>query len=436
MDEIVERERTKPNTPATKPGSPTKRRSGLGRALLALVVLGAIGGGWYWWAHREPSTAGRAGNANRFAQGAPQPVGFATIDKGDIRIILNELGTVTSLDTVTVYTQISGQLQEIGFKEGQEVHKGDFLAQIDPRPYQAALEQAEGTLAKDQGLLAQAQTDLKRYQTLGRQDSIAQQQLDDQKYLVQQYAGQVKADQGAVDTAKVNLSYCRIVSPIDGLVGLRQVDEGNYIQASGTTGIAVITQLHPISVLFSVTEDNLPDILSEVRKGQVLDAEAYDRTNTRHLESGHLATLDNVIDTTTGTLKLRALFDNPDEMLIPNQFVNVRLLVNTLKDTVRVPVSAVQRGEPGTFVYVVNANDTVSVRTIKVGPIDGQYEAVTSGLQPGDRVVTEGTDRLRDGSKVTLPQAEQGTKQGAATERTGVHPEQTKGAKAGSAAGK
>jgi multidrug efflux system membrane fusion protein len=334
-----------------------------------------------------------------------QPVGFATVDKGDIRIVLNALGTVASLDTVTVYTQISGQLQQIGFQEGQVVKKGDFLVQIDPRPYQAAVEQAEGTLAKDQGLLAQAQSDLKRYQTLGRQDSIAQQQLDDQKFLVQQYTGSVKTDQGALDTAKLNLAYCHIVSPIDGQVGLRQIDEGNYVQASTTTGLVVITQMHPISVLFSVPEDDLPAIQKQVRAGHTLSVEAYDRANANLLATGHLATLDNVIDTTTGTLKLRAIFDNPDNQLYPNQFVNARLLVNTLKQTVRVPVPAVQTGAPGTFVYLINANNTVSVKTIKVGPVDGQFQAVTTGLEPGDRVVTDGTDRLRDGAQVTLPAA-------------------------------
>jgi multidrug efflux system membrane fusion protein len=407
MDEIAEI-RTRPQrAPDTHTTQTPKRRSSIGSVVLAVVLLGAVGGGgWYWWTHHQTAATARRGGAGRGAQGAPQPVGFATIDKGDIRVILNELGTVTSLDTVTVFTQINGQIQEIGFKEGQTVKKGDFLAQIDPRPYIAALEQAQGTLAKDQGLLAQAQTDLKRFQTLGRQDSIAQQQVDDQRFLVQQDTGQVQTDQGVVDTAKLNLAYCHIVSPIDGVVGLRQVDQGNYIQTSSTSGIVIITELQPISALFAVPEDNLPDIIGQVRKGATLSVEAYDRSNTKLLATGQLATLDNVIDTTTGTLKLRAMFDNPDETLIPNQFINARLLVNTLKDTVRVPVPAVQRGEPGTFVYVINSDNTVSVRPIKVGPVDGGYQAVTSGLNPGDRVVTDGTDRLRDGAKVTLPTAQ------------------------------
>jgi multidrug efflux system membrane fusion protein len=369
--------------------------------IIWLVLLAAGAGvGWYWWTHHQAAPKGGQGRA---VQTPPQPVGAATIDKGDIRIVLNELGTVTSLDTVTVLTQISGQLVEVGFKEGQIVKKGDFLAQIDPRPYQAALDQAQGTLAHDQGLLGQAQADLKRYQTLGRQDSIAQQQLDDQRYLVAQYTGTVQTDQGTVDNAKLNLAYCHIVSPIDGQVGLRLVDQGNYVQVSSTTGVVVITQMQPISVLFSVPEDNLPDVIQRVRSGATLSVEAYDRANTRLLATGTLATLDNQIDTTTGTVKLRALFANPDELLYPNQFVNARLLVDTMPNTVRVPVPAVQRGEPGTYVYVINANNTVSVRPVKLGPTDGGYSAVLSGLQPGEKVVTDGTDRLRDGAVVTVP---------------------------------
>lgn len=413
MDERVDHTETRRETGRVTPVQPQVRKLRRGYWILTGLIVAAVAGGlWYLWQQHQgqpqTQTASPGGRRNAGPAGAPQPVGFATVDKGDVRIILNELGTVTSLDTVNVYTQISGQLQEVAFQEGQNVKKGDFLIQIDPRPYQAALEQAQGTLAKDQGLLAQAQSDLKRYQQLGRQDSIAQQQLEDQKFLVQQYTGQVQTDQGAVDTAKLNLAYCRIVSPVDGRIGLRQVDPGNYVQASSTTAMVVITQIHPISVVFAVPEDNLPDIVKQVRTGATLAVAAYDRSNSTKLADGKLATLDNQIDTTTGTLKLRAVFDNPDELLIPNQFVNARLLVSTMQDTVRVPVPAVQHGEPGTFVYLINADNTVSVRPIKVGPVDGNLEAVTSGLQPGDRVVTDGTDRLRDGSAVTLPAA-QGT---------------------------
>jgi multidrug efflux system membrane fusion protein len=419
MDERFDRTETKIAPDPASRVIPVARPLRRGYWILTLLILIAIlGGGWYLSTHREPRQAPKIVSTGRRAQNVPQPVGFATIDTGDIRIMLNELGTVTSLDTVTVLTQINGQLQQIGFTEGQLVKKGDFLAQIDPRPYQAVLEQAQGTLARDQGLLAQAQADLKRFQTLGRQDSIAQQQLDDQRYLVQQDTGIVQTDQGSVDAAKVNLAYCHIVSPIDGQVGLRQVDLGNYVQTSSTSGLVVITQMQPISVLFSVPEDNLPDIIQRVRAGATLSVEAYDRANTRLLATGQLGTIDNVIDTTTGTLKLRAIFANPDELLYPNQFVNARLLVNTMQNTVRVPVPAVQRGEPGTFVYLINADNTVSVRPIKVGPTDAGFEAVLSGLNPGDRVVTDGTDRLRDGAAVSLPAARK-----AATRRaTGAQP--------------
>ena len=389
-----------------------KPRSRLRGLIILLVLLGlGLWLGWHFWPRHAPPAGG--GNVPvRGGQTPPQPVGATTIDKGDIRIILNELGTVTSLDTVTVLSQISGQLTEVGFQEGQLVKKGDFLAQIDPRPYQAALEQAQGTLAHDQGLLEQARTNLKRFQTLGRQDSIAQQQLDDQKYLVAQYTGTVQTDQGAVDNAKLNLAYCHIVSPIDGQVGLRQVDAGNYVQTRGTSGIVVITQMQPISVLFAVPEDNIADIIQRVRSGATLSVEAYDRANVKLLATGTLGTVDNQIDTTTGTVKLRAMFANPDEQLYPNQFVNARLLVNTMQNTVRVPVQAVQRGEPGTYVYVINANNTVAVRPVKVGPTDGAYMAVLSGLQVGEKVVTDGTDRLRDGAPVIVPQPGQVRSQG------------------------
>jgi multidrug efflux system membrane fusion protein len=421
MDERVDRSDTRfAPDPASRvtPVAPRSRRGFW--ILTAIVFIGLGAGGWYLWTRHSTPAAPRVATAGRTAQGAPQPVGFATIDKGDIRIILNELGTVTSLDTVTVVTQINGQMQQVGFQEGQMVKKGDFLAQIDPRPYVAALEQAQGTLARDQGLLAQAQTNLKRFQTLGRQDSIAQQQVDDQRYLVQQDTGTVLTDQGAVDTAQLNLAYCRIVSPIDGQVGLRLVDPGNYVQTSSATGVVMITQMQPISVLFSVPEDNLPDIIQRVRAGATLSVEAYDRANTRLLATGQLGTLDNQIDTTTGTVKLRAMFENPDEMLYPNQFVNARLLVNTMQGTIRVPVPAVQRGEPGTFVYLINQDNTVTVRPIKVGPVDGGFQAVLSGLNPGDRVVTDGTDRLRDGALVTLPAQQKGAQQKGPAQQKGA----------------
>jgi multidrug efflux system membrane fusion protein len=404
MDERVDRTEIKVDRdPVTRETPVIVRPHRLRRLLvLAVVLVLGLGVGWYWWTRPVTQPSGRAG-AGRPAQTAAQPVGAAAVDKGDIRIILNELGTVTPLATVTVQTQINGQLVDVGYQEGQVVKKGDFLAQIDPRPYQVTLEQAQGQLAHDQGLLMQAQTDLKRFQTLSRQDSIAQQQVDDQRFLAAQDTGLVQSDQAQIDNAKLNLTYCHIISPIDGQVGLRLIDAGNYVQTSSTTGLVVITQMQPISVIFSVPEDNLPDIIERLHAGATLSIEAYDRANVKHLATGQLSTLDNQIDTTTGTLKLRAMFANPDEQLYPNQFVNARLLVNTLHETVRVPVPAVQRGAPGTFVYVINANNTVSVRPVQLGPTDGGYMAVQSGLQPGEKVVTDGTDRLRDGAAVTIP---------------------------------
>jgi multidrug efflux system membrane fusion protein len=410
MDERVDRTETRRAPEPASRVTHVVRRPRRGYWILtSLILAGLLGGGWYLWSHREQAPKGAT--AGRSAQGAPQPVGFATIGKGDIRVILNELGTVTSLDTVTVQTQINGQLMQYGFTEGQMVKKGDFLAQIDPRPYQAALDSAQGTLAHDQGLLEQAKADLKRFVTLGRQDSIAQQQVEDQRFLVQQDTGTVQTDQGTVETAQLNLYYCHIISPVDGQVGLRQVDPGNYVQTTSTTGLVVVTQMQPISVIFAVPEDNLPEIIRRLRAGAKLSVEAYDRSNSTLLDTGQLSNLDNLINTTTGTLNIRSMFPNPDDKLYPNQFVNVHLLVSTMSDAVRVPVPAVQRGEPGTFVYVINANNTVSVRPIKVGPTDGNFEAVPSGLQSGERVVTDGTDRLRDGALVSLPAAQPGATQ-------------------------
>jgi multidrug efflux system membrane fusion protein len=426
-----------PGTPV--PGHPIVVRRSRWRAWLIglILILLAAGTAWYFWPRPATAPAGRAGNG-RAGQAPPQLVGSATADTGDIRIILNELGTVTPLATVTVKTQISGQFTQIGFQEGQLVNKGDFLAQIDPRPYQVALQQATGQLAHDQGLLEQAQVDLKRYQTLGRQDSISQQQVDDQKFVVAQYAGTVQADQGTVASANLNLTYCHIVSPVTGQVGLRQVDPGNYVQPTDANGIVVITQMQPISVIFSVPEDNLPEVITRLRSGATLGVEAYDRANVRHLATGQLTNLDNQIDTTTGMLKLRATFANPDELLYPNQFVNARLLVDTLHGVVRVPVAAVQRGEPGTYVYVINANNTVSVRPVKLGPTDGGMVAVDAGLRAGEKVVTDGTDRLRDGAPVQIapPPASPGASPGAPPGASpGASPGAPQGAGTGGASG-
>jgi multidrug efflux system membrane fusion protein len=354
----------------------------------------------------------------------PMAVAVGTATTGDIAVKLAALGTVTPLATVTVQTQISGQLQIIGFKEGQLVHAGDFLAQIDPRPYQAALDQAQGNLRRDQALLADANLDEKRYETLVAEDSIASQTLDTQKALVKQYEGTVASDEAAVATAKVNLAYCHIVSPVTGRVGLRQVDQGNYITPALANGIVVVTQLSPMSIIFTVPEDNLPQIQKRVATGATLTVEAWDKSNTLKLADGKLETLDNEIDPTTGTIKLRALFDNKDGSLFANQFVNIQLLVDTLQNQVIMPVAAVQHGAPNgvnsTFVYLVGADSTVSVHPVTLGTLDGERVAVSSGLSAGDVVVTQGGDRLRDGATVQLP-SNTPTPTGVPTTAPGAH---------------
>ena len=376
-------------------GAPSWRRA----AWIALIIL-LIAAGVWWLYHRATgqSTGGRAG------LNVPFPVVAAPVTTGNIDITYGALGTVTPLATVTVRSQISGQITEIDFKEGQMVKQGDLLAVIDPRPYQAALEQAEGTQAKNLSLLKQAQSDLARYQVLAKQDSIAQQTVDDQAHLVNQYIAQTKVDQGAVDAAKLNLAYCHIVAPINGHVGLRQVDLGNYVTANDTNGIVVMTQQQPITVTFSLPEDDLPKILQRMAAGATLQSAAYDRSNTNKLATGTLAAVDSQIDTTTGTVKMRAQFDNKDGVLFPNQFVNIQLLVDTLQNTTVVPTAAVQRGAPGTFVYVVNSDNTVKVTPIKIGPVQGESTSVTSGIASGTQVVVDGADKLKDNAKVALRQ--------------------------------
>jgi multidrug efflux system membrane fusion protein len=366
----------------------------------AVVVIGVI---LVLFLFLRPSGTSQPGPGGRGAQGQAQSVGAATIGRGDIRVTVNALGTVTPIATVTVQTQINGQLMEVGFTEGQMVKQGDFLAQIDPRPYQLLQAQYEGQLAHDQGVLEQAKIDLVRYQKLAEQNSIARQQYEDQVYIVQQDEGTVKLDQAQVDQQKLNVLYCHIVSPVTGRIGLRLVDPGNYIQTSNSTGIAVVAQMQPITVIFPIPEDNLPEVLAEINGGASLQVFAYDRANIKQLATGKVAAIDSQIDTTTGTVKVRAQFDNTDNALFPNQFVNAQLLVKTLQNVITVPTAAIQRGAPGTYVYVINADETVSVRPITIGPNDGPMAAVNSGLSDGERVVVDGTDRLRDGAKVRIP---------------------------------
>jgi len=294
-------------------------------------------------------------------------------------------------------------LQQIGFREGQIVKAGDFLAQIDPRPFQVALEQAEGTLAKDQALLANEKIDLARYQKLFKQDSVAEQTLATQVSLVAQQEGQVKTDIGVVDSSKLNLVYCHIVAPVTGRVGLRQVDQGNYVQPTDANGIVLLTQLQPMTVEFTMPEDNLPDLMKRVKTGEELQVTAWDRSQTTKVATGKLDTIDNTIDPTTGTVKIKAIFDNKDNELFPSQFVNAALQLDVLHDATLIPVSAIQRGAPGTFVYVVKADKTVTVRPVTLGPQDSTNVAITKGLNLGELVVVDGADKLREGAAVTTP---------------------------------
>jgi len=376
---------------------------------------GRNGGGRNFAGNRNQGGGqGGRGNFNRrnsgqgnFNQNAVA-VSVAQVTMGDINVRIPALGTIVPLQSVTVRTQINGQLQKIAFNEGQLVHAGDFLAQVDPRPYEATLAQQKGTLRKDQSLLADAKLDLKRFEELIKEDSVAQQQLDTQRALVEQYEGQIESDQAQIRATELNITYCHIVSPVTGRVGLRQVDVGNYVTPGDTNGIVVVTQLDPITAIFSVPEDYVESLMQRVHDDKAtLQVEAYDKGSNTKLAVGKLASLDNQIDTTTGTIKMRALFDNKDGKLFPNQFVNIQLLQNTLHDQMLMPAAAVHRGAPNgvnsTFVYLVNADKTASVRPVKLGVADGETVAVVSGLNDGDMVVTEGGDRLRDGAPVELP---------------------------------
>jgi membrane fusion protein, multidrug efflux system len=383
----------------------TKPRGGRTRIVLGLiVVVGLLVVGYLIFRWAVPATPPPSAARTQQA-GAAQSVGVATVGRGDIRVVLNALGTVTPIATITVVTQIDGQVISVPFTEGQIVNKGDTLAQIDDRPYRLLQAQYEGQLARDQGVLAQAQVDLARYQRLAEQNSIARQQYEDQVYIVQQNQGTVKLDQAQIDQQKLNVQYCHIVSPVTGRVGIRLIDPGNYIQAASSTVITTVTQMQPITVIFPIPEDNLPDVMPQLTAGTTLEVAVYDRANVKHLATGRVIALDSQIDTTTGTVKVRAQFDNTDNALFPNQFVNAQLLVNTLHDVTTVPVAAIQRGAPGSYVYLVNADNTVSVRPIKTGPADGPTAEVVSGLSPGERVVVDGTDRLRDGAHVIIPEA-------------------------------
>lgn len=389
------------------------------RKLIAVVVLAALAaGGWYWAKHRAGQSADAAAGASAPAgRGAPggrggpggpggpggmprSPVVVSRVLQRDMPVVLNGLGNVTPVANVTVHVQVSGPMLRVLFKEGQMVKAGDVLAEIDPRPFQATLDQAVGTLARDRALLDNARLDQQRYRTLLAQDSVSKQQADTQDALVRQYEGTVKTDQGNVDSARLQLGYTRILAPVSGRIGLRQVDPGNIVSPSDTNGIALITQVAPIAVLYTIPEDNLPTVLRRLNAGEKLPVVAFDRQARNKLADGELLTTDNQIDTTTGTVKLKAIFPNADGMLFPNQFVNVRTRVDTLQDATVIPVAAVQRGQQGTFVYVVDGNSQVKSQPVTLGPGDDNHVSVSKGLQPGQRVVVDGADRLKDGMTV------------------------------------
>ena len=339
----------------------------------------------------------------RFFDSGNQPVGVARIHRGDIRLTVGAIGGVTPLATVTVIPQISGTLMSVGFKEGQLVRKGQFLAQIDPRPYQIALDEDVAQLARDESTLEQARMDLERYKKLSEQVSIARQTYEDQAWIVKTDEGTVAYDKAQIRSQKLNLTYCHITAPTDGRVGLRLIDPGNFVQSNSSTGIVVLARLAPTTVEYAVPEDILPEILPRIKAGAKLPVTAFDRANVTQLATGEFEAIDTQVNTTTGTVMLRASFDNSDGRLFPSQLVNVVTLLDTLQDVVTVPVGAVQRGAPGTYVYLVNGDNTVAVHPIKLGAQDGDFYAVESGLAPGDRVVTDGADRLRDGAKVSIP---------------------------------
>ena len=416
--------------------------------LLVLVIAGAAG--WWAWSTgrldrwrgveasaggerageraagrggQQPGRAGGAGAGGRRAGGPFDPnqsipVQAALARAGDIDVVINALGTVTARNTVTVRSRVEGQLVRIAFREGQQVKAGDLLAEVDPRPFQAQLDQARGQLARDQALLANAELDVERYRGLLAKDSIARQQVDAQEALVRQYRGAVQADQAAVDTARLQLAYARITAPISGLLGLRQVDVGNVIRTSDANGIVVITETQPITTVFSVPSDHIAAIQGRLMAQETLQVDLFGRDGVKQLANGRLISIDNQIDATTGTVKLKALFANKDGALFPNQFVNVRLRVESRRNVTLAPVAAVQRGSRGTFVYLVQAG-AVSIRPVVLGPVSGDDVAIEGGLAPGDQVVTDGADKLRQGAKVevVVPDAPRGPREAGAAGR-------------------
>ena len=386
-----------------------KSRFWLFGLLVLLIVLGLC---WWLWpsAPKKAATDQPAGHTSRSGMmrpgfggsTQPVPVRVSEVVQGNFPVYFKALGTVTALNTINVRSRVAGELVKIYFKEGQMVKAGELLAEIDPRSYQNALLQAEGTLLQNQAQLKNAQVDVQRYRGLYAEDSIAKQTLDTAEALVSQYQGTVKTNQAAVNDAKLNLDFTKIRAPISGRVGLRQLDVGNLVAANDTTALVVITQTEPIVVAFTLPETNLALVLERYRSGAKMPVQAWNRGDTKELAVGVLSSIDNQIDITTGTLKFKALFENRDQVLFPNQFVNVRLLADTLQNVVLAPTAAIQFGTNGSFVYAMDGDNKVKIRTIKVGATDGDVTVIEDGLAPGDRVVLEGTDRLRDGGAVEV----------------------------------
>lgn len=385
-----------PASPATPlPSSPKRKSYGKWIFLLVLLLSGVAlyVARPYLFPAASDKTAGKKASRDIPVQASPTK-------RGDLKIYLNGLGTVTALNTVTVRTRIDGQITKIAFTEGQTVQEGAPLVEIDPRPYEVLLTQAEGQLAKDRASLDNAKLDLQRYQNAG--DAVPEQQKATSASSVAQFEGAVKIDQGQIDNAKLNLVYCHINAPISGRIGLRLVDQGNMVHSSDSTGLLVITQVKPISVVFSLPQDDLPKVLKASLNDKKLAVEAYDRDLKNKLSTGELLAVDNQIDSTTGTIRFKATFPNQDEMLFPNQFVNIRLLVDTLKEVTLAPSAAIQHNPRSAFVYVVKADNSVEIRTVTTGPSEGSQTVITEGLQPDEMVVTDGVDKLQNGSKVSL----------------------------------
>jgi membrane fusion protein, multidrug efflux system len=401
MDEPILEDIEPPPPPAEAPPPVVQRRRPRRRTLVIVLLVLVIGiSGFVMLERRQKGTVAAAKSPS-------QPPGVAittaVAEQGSIGVYINALGSVAPVSTVIVKSRVDGQLMSVNYREGQMVKQGDLLAEIDPRPFQAQLEQAEGQYQRDKALLENANIDLNRYQVAYSKNAIPKQQLDTQLATVHQYEGVVNIDQGQIDNARVQLAYCRIASPITGRVGLRQVDPGNIVHAADTNGMLVITQLQPINVLFSVAEDYLPEIRQQLRRGSRLTVDAFDRTQQTKISSGALLTFDNEIDTTTGTIKLKAVFPNGDNALFPNQFVNARLLVATQRGVILVPSAAIQRNAQDSFVYVVKPDQTVAMQTVSAGTTDGNVTAV-QGLNAGDVIAIDGFDKLQNGSKISVRQ--------------------------------